>query len=172
MMTMMTKSSAIKDFRSDFYQPIVHLTLAPPPQRRLVVVQAWCDSEHDQPREGGHHFHEVLYVQAVVFRSYERSRKANEPCARPRSPLTVDLLRDGWHYEAFWENTVCYSPIIMGSDGYLGTASEIMEYDLFGAWRLVACPWPPEQDEQALAPVVQELVREDFLTVQRKAANR
>jgi hypothetical protein len=134
------------------------------PAVRMVVVEMWGqrperfeetegpDAMGNWPDEPRHRFIPVLALVGRHVDDYSRRATGSGP------PLTAPTWRGmhekGWVYEGFelkFDALILEENygLILASDAYASTANVV--YDL------AVCPWPADEDEDRLAPIVAEL---------------
>ena len=117
------------------------------PAVRTVVAEVWLDD--GAPK---HAFFPVLAIAARVERTYSAVSDA-EP---DEGGTEKELLEAGWSVaeQAVRHDVLFEDPVY----GDLTTDAEYREDNEHSRIAVCACPWPPAEDEERLAPVVARLV--------------
>jgi hypothetical protein len=118
-----------------------------PPAVRTVVVQAWLD-EPDRVSE--HRVYPVLALRSYLSHDYTRPRETG-PDRYPETAATHAAMTElGWHHDPNVYATI--EAIVAHEEfGLVGTEVGHFDHDN-SAHEVVACPWPPDEDEERLAP--------------------
>lgn len=141
----------------DFTLELVSQLNSGPAGVRMNILQARCDGPEQAPAV------EVIPIVALATKNRVVYIKAAPRDKPPPFFNTHDaLLSGGWRVQ---ERGVCVQPIII--DPQTGTLEIVASLQQPGlVRRIVACPWPPEQDNERLAPDLEILVEQ----VMREAA--
>jgi hypothetical protein len=128
----------------------VSVALCQPSVRMMAV-----DVRVDDDGVSGHRVYPVVAIQAEVQRRFEKGYEGNN-CPYEYGNER-ELRRMGWRLKAQETYTAA---LIVNDDHRL---FPIYAYQRLGAmlagaqWSLVCCPWPAEEDDVRLAPIVAEL---------------
>jgi hypothetical protein len=121
----------------------------------MVLVQAWASLEGDSLATG-HGVFPVLALQSTVSRKFERAFYGE---SLPRSDGTEEeLTSDHWSLTGQEAEIAAVilddelHDLVPHSLPYRGSSNAVE--------RLVVCLWPPEEDEERLRGVVEELTRQ------------
>jgi hypothetical protein len=122
------------------------------PAIRMVVIRVWPDG--DSPHI------EIMPVLAIESRLIDSfSMVTHQGDSRqPRSLRTADDLEAaGFRFQSRQIQTgVLY--IDPGSgDALTSSTDEFFESQISADHRIVPCPWPPSEDEERLAPIIEEM---------------
>lgn len=143
--------------RTRYLSLVKHITTVQPAVRTVVVL-AWYTSDESC----GEHVCPVLAIETRVEGKYwwrgEYLKGQRPPPGPPEGASHKECLEFGWNYSG---ELITRSPIITGIYGCSGLES----YDLASivgdeAFHLVACPWPPDQDEERLKEVMAAVKKE------------
>ena len=135
------------------HHTVIQSSSLSPPSQRMVAVQASID--------GGEPWHDILPVVAIesrIERCYSRQVPAGRDEITP-APTHRELTASGWHLV---DRQRVIEPLIL--DPYSGEIAPLSS-DHWQASnstdpRLAVCTWPPEDDEQRLADLVQRLTED------------
>jgi hypothetical protein len=134
------------------------------PAVRTVILEVTVDGEHSWVE-----IYHVLAIQAVIENRLEKPIPVRES-AYTRG-TTRELLRRGWSFEGrYLRHILLYLPA-EGGEGIWACDAEYPDqaYDLEGREmgslfdglrerKLFPAPWPPEQEQERLAPFAQEMI--------------
>jgi hypothetical protein len=138
------------------------------PAVRMVVVDVWANQLEDGSWDDADHaIYPVLAILAKQEHRYVQPfSEQRPPDIAPTSEAMESL---GWRYEsrqAIAFDVVVNSPEHGVCDGALAFGGSNEGY------RAVACPWPPEEDPERLAPIIDELRAEARAKAEREALVR
>lgn len=137
------------------------------PAVRTLLLQAWAWWEDGKYQVGEERF-PVLALQATTTRHYSIYVKRGER-ADHSSVLHKDLVRAGWDlsYQATVVKPIVADTIEVGCGNNLTTGEEMESSNC--VTQVVACYWPPQEDELYLRPLFQKLIE---LAKEKEAASR
>jgi hypothetical protein len=136
------------------YHHLRESTLAAPAVR-MVVLMAWAVEEEGITHTG----EECAPVVALETRSHDVYTKKAVDLMPPTAPTHETLEAMGWRFD---EHELVYGALFLYyGDSEEGVLVSTLEHEYWGAsnlvYRLLACPWPPEADEQRLQAARDEL---------------
>lgn len=117
------------------------------PAVRLAYVHGWAHGE-----ESGHQVLPVVGLRTRVDQRWYRSHRDTLDI----DPSPATMRKAGWYLEGIDPRTEAL--VICPETGEVAPTSQIECTNTAG--RLVACSWPPEQDPERLAPIVDQVVAE------------
>src|SRR5262249_31330446 len=121
------------------------------PASRMVYVEGIYYPPNANAKPNPHRFYPVLAIKATNKILYWATTQDADP---PRMGAThEEMLGFGWSVEDA-SDFVEYTPVLFDGDRLCDPES-VEAMSTVG--RLVLAPWPPEEDEERLAPVVSEL---------------
>lgn len=116
------------------------------PAVRLVAVYAWWEETEQQAK---HDVLPIVGLRTCVFHEYsiEAPRFCPPPCHSHEG-----YLRKGWKYDGQDCETEC---LIVGEVGVESLDDAFLGVSACLEPEIVAAPWPQEEDEVRLAPVIE-----------------
>jgi hypothetical protein len=144
-----------------------------PAQVRMVVLEAWACTDDEGEIHVEHDLRPVVGVAAEVYEQFSRADEDQVDDVPYDLPLRLSLAaleEQGWDFEG---SGVRYLPCWFTRDGTLLTDLEQHRAGERGRVRIIAAPWPPDQDEEMLSEVIREAeeeARRDELRSQEQKA--
>lgn len=124
------------------------------PAMRMVVVAVWATRFPDGTWESDdYEIFPVLAIQAQHRHCYRRPYTGS--LARNTAPEHEALVALGWTYDG-GSSGLEYDALIWTEDFGLSDASLVCNAENM-YHNIVACPWPAEEDEEQLAPIIEGL---------------
>lgn len=136
-------------------QIVLHQQLCVP-ACRLAVVSIWKD-QHENPEDATAEIQPVVALASVLLNDYQA--RVPESASPPRMGATHrEMLDNGWRLD-WLGGTADIDPVVIDDEYGLIRLGHPL---LCSPWRrrIVACTWPPEEDEQRLRAVAEGLRRD------------
>jgi hypothetical protein len=140
---------------------------APAVRTLLLVARPRADGDGSEDDDGAGagaaggyddvltHVLPVLALKSEVFRHYLKAAPAGRGGPAAMLGTEEEAAAQGWRMRNQHE---VVRPVFIGSGGGLLCERVEQETGAYGTAEFVAAPWPPEEDEQRLAPVMERLV--------------
>jgi hypothetical protein len=123
------------------------------PAVRLTVVEVYANPAPDGGWDAPHEFHPALAILATAAHSF--ARRCDPSRSFRVAPTPEGMEAHGWVFQSH-ASSIAFDVVVC--DPEFGLCEASSAFDAVNvAFRVVACPWPAEEDAERLAPVVEEL---------------
>jgi hypothetical protein len=146
------------------HQSVAHVASLCQPAVRMVVVRVFAFDDDAGNLTTDVQFDPVLAVAAIQWRNFAKHDG-------PGSYSTLSSVSERTNRQEGWEpSDVNFTADVMFADPENGPSFYYHDHDGWGCsnerHKVVACPWPPEEDGERLRGVV-EMLRKDVLENER-----
>lgn len=139
-------------FRHDV---ITSLAMCAPPVRMVVVEAYSCRENVDGPLEDYHSVLPVFAIVGTIQNGYQK-QAAGDPLSPPISPTHDGMIENGWEFD---DNPQSKEFDLLIEDNEFGFCllNDESRANVDEVREVVLCAWPPEEDANRLAPVIERL---------------